>query len=151
MVKHWLFKTEPSAYSIENLKKEGRTHWEGIRNYQARNLLRDEVKKGDWVLIYHSNADPPGVAGLARVACDAYSDVTALDPESRYFDPKATAADPRWVRVDVKFAKVFKRFIPLETLKVTPGLEAMWVIKNSRLSIQPVRPEEFEIITKLGG
>lgn len=151
MVKHWLFKTEPSAYSIENLKKEGRTHWEGVRNYQARNLLRDEVKKGDWVLIYHSNADPPGVAGLARVACAAYADVTALDSESRYFDPKATAADPRWVRVDVEFAKVFKRFVPLETLKSTPGLEAMGVIKNSRLSIQPVRPGEFEIITKLGG
>jgi predicted RNA-binding protein with PUA-like domain len=150
MRRHWLFKSEPGSYSIDDLRRDGRTHWDGIRNYQARNLLRDEIRSGDRILIYHSSADPPGVAGTANVVRDGYPDPTARDPESKYFDPKASDDDPRWYMVDVEFDERFPEVVPLSDLKATPGLEAMVVTTKSRLSIQPVTPEEFDIVLGLG-
>ena len=107
MPRNWLMKSEPGVYSIHDLRRDGRTGWEGVRNYQARNFLRDDAQPGDRVLFYHSNADPPGVAGLARIARAGYPDPTALDPDSDYFDPKASEADPRWYTVDVEFEEAF--------------------------------------------
>ena len=150
MPRNWLLKSEPEVYSIDHLRRDGRTHWEGVRNYQARNFLRDDVQPGDTVLFYHSNADPPGVAGLARVARGGYPDRAALDPESEYYDPKATEEDPRWYVIDVEFAEKFPVFVPLDTLRQTPGLEKMLVINRSRLSVQPVTDAELEIVARLG-
>lgn len=150
MAKYWLMKSEPNTYSIDDLARDGRTHWDGVRNYQARNFMRDEMKVGDGVLFYHSNANPPGVAGIARVVREGYPDHTAQDPNSKYFDPKASPEDPRWFMVDIEFVEKFDELVPLETLRQTPGLEEMLVTKKSRLSVQPVRPEEFEIVVGLG-
>jgi predicted RNA-binding protein with PUA-like domain len=150
MPRYWLFKSEPQSYSIDHLARDHRTHWDGIRNYQARNLLRDEIKKGDRVLVYHSSADPPGVAGTATVVRSGYPDPSALDPESHYYDPKATEDDPRWFMVDIEFDERFETFIPLDQLKATPGLDRMVVTTKSRLSVQPVTPEEFAIVVSLG-
>jgi predicted RNA-binding protein with PUA-like domain len=144
-------KSEPSTYSIEHLRRDGRTGWEGVRNYQARNFMRDEMQPGDGVLFYHSNATPPGVAGIARVARAGYPDETALDPSSRYHDPKATAEDPRWYRVDIEFVEAFPELVPLAALYDAPGLENMLVTKKSRLSVQPVTEEEFEVVRRMGG
>jgi len=148
-MRYWLFKSEPGSYSIDDLARDRRTHWDGVRNYQARNFLRDDVQPGDLVLFYHSSANPPGVAGLARVVRSAYPDPSARDPESRYFDPKATAADPRWFMVDVEFVERFPRFVPLAELKAEPALADMLVVRSSRPSVQPVSPEEFETILEL--
>ncbi len=150
---YWLFKSEPHCFSIDDLKsaKNSTEAWDGVRNYQARNMLRDEIKKGDGILFYHSNANPPGVAGIAEVVKPGYPDHTARDPESEHFDPKATAEDPRWYMVDVKFKKKFDEVVPLSKLKETPGLEDMMVTrKGMMLSIQPVTKKEWEIVTKLG-
>jgi predicted RNA-binding protein with PUA-like domain len=122
-----------------------------VRNYQARNSMRDDMRTGDGVLFYHSNASPSGVAGVARVARKAYPDGTALDPDSEYYDPKSTAQSPRWFMVDVGFVKKFAAVVPLAVLKDTPGLEDMVVTqKGSRLSVQPVAPQEWRIVTALG-
>ena len=150
MPRNWLLKSEPGVYSIEHLRRDGRTHWEGVRNYQARNFLRDDAQPGDNVLFYHSNADPPGVAGLARVARGGYPDRAALDPQSEYYDPKATEEDPRWYVIDVEFVEALPNFVPLDLLRETPGLEKMLVINKSRLSVQPVTDAEFEIVVRLG-
>ncbi len=150
--RYWLFKSEPDCFSIDDLRrsKDGVSGWEGVRNYQARNILRDEVKKGDGVLFYHSSTDPTGIAGVAEVVRKGYPDQTARDAESDYFDPKATRDDPRWYMVDIKFKRKFSQLIPLSELKRTPGLEDMMVTKRGqRLSIQPVKPEEWEIIMKI--
>jgi predicted RNA-binding protein with PUA-like domain len=143
-------KSEPDSYSIDDLQRDGRTSWEGVRNYQARNYMRDEMKPGDEVLYYHSGANPPGVAGIARVARAAYPDPSALDPDSHYFDPKSSADDPRWYMVDIEFVERFPNFVPLPTLHDTAGLEEMLVNKKSRLSVQPVAKSEFEIVRTLG-
>lgn len=150
MSRYWLMKSEPDSYSIDDLKRDGRTSWEGVRNYQARNFMRDDMKPGDEILYYHSGATPPGVAGLARVARTAYADPTALDPESHYFDPKASPDDPRWYMVDIEFEERFPEVVSLSTLHDTAGLEEMLVNKKSRLSVQPVTKGEFEIVRKLG-
>ena len=150
MSRYWLMKTEPGTYSIADLERDGVTGWEGVRNYQARNFMRDTMQPGDGVLFYHSNADPPGVAGVARIARAGYPDPTALDPNSKYFDPKASKDDPRWYRVDVEFVARFPEVVPLAALRSTPGLENMLVINRSRLSVQPVTPEEWEIVRSLG-
>jgi predicted RNA-binding protein with PUA-like domain len=147
---YWLLKSEPESYSIDDLEREVQTHWDGIRNYQARNLLRDELQPGDGVLIYHSSAEPPGVAGVAEVVRGGYPDPSALDPSSRYFDPRASPTDPRWYMVDVRFVERFPRLVPLAVLKSTRGLETMVVTTKSRLSVQPVTPEEFAIVLGLG-
>ena len=150
MPRYWLMKSEPGAYSIEDLERDGRTSWEGVRNYQARNFMRDEMQPGDGVLYYHSNASPPGVAGLAAVCRAAYPDPTARDPDGPYFDPKASDEDPRWHMVDIEFRERFPRIVPLAELKETPGLEEMLVTTKSRLSVQPVTPAEFEVVRRLG-
>jgi len=150
MAKCWLMKSEPEVYSIDDLARDGKTFWEGVRNYQARNFMRDDMRPGDPVLYYHSNADPTGVAGLARVARTGYPDASALDPASDYFDSKASEQDPRWFMVDVEFAERFPRVITLDELRAAPGLEKMLVINKSRLSVQPVTDAEYEIVVKLG-
>ncbi|HEV3049533.1 MAG TPA: EVE domain-containing protein [Longimicrobium sp.] len=150
MPRNWLMKSEPGVYSIHDLRRDGRTGWEGVRNYQARNFLRDDAQPGDRVLFYHSNADPPGVAGLARIARAGYPDPTARDPASDYFDPKAGDDDPRWYTVDVEFVEAFAAVVSLDTLRATPGLEKMLVINKSRLSVQPVTDPEYEIVVRLG-
>lgn len=150
MKRYWLLKTEPGSYSIDDLRRDGRTGWEGVRNYQARNLLRDELQVDDEVLFYHSNAAPPCVAGIARVLRAGYPDATARDPKSRYFDEKASDEDPRWFQVDIGFVEAFPSPVAIATLRETPGLEAMPVINKSRLSVQPVTAAEFEIVRGLG-
>ena len=144
-------KTEPSVYSIEDLKKETVTPWEGVRNYQARNFMRDKMKVGDEVLIYHSNASPPGVVGLATVCKEAYPDFFALDNTSRYFDPKASKEKPIWMMVDVKYKETFEQMISLDDIRQNGDLDGMMVTqKGSRLSIQPVEKNHYDIIVKLG-
>jgi len=149
---YWLFKSEPESFSIDDLEqcKNQTTHWDGIRNYQARNLLRDVVKKGDEVLFYHSNAKPTGIVGTAEVVKAGYPDHTARDPESTYYDPKATEDNPIWFMVDIKLKSKLKEILPLARLKETAGLEEMMVTqRGARLSIQPVKPEEWKIVRKL--
>jgi predicted RNA-binding protein with PUA-like domain len=151
MPKHyWLMKSEPGSYGITDLERDGRTHWNGVRNYQARNYMRDTMQVGDPVLFYHSNADPTGVVGLARVARKAYADPTARDPQSDYFDPKASDEDPRWYMVDVEFVERWPAAVTLDELRAARGLEKMLVINKSRLSVQPVTPEEYRTVVKLG-
>ena len=149
---HWLFKSEPSTYSIDHLIKEPKQteHWDGVRNYQARNMMRDDVKKGDEIFFYHSNCETPGIAGIAKVVREAYPDHTQFDPESKYFDPKSTSDNPRWIMVDVKFVKKFKRVISLHELKTISALKDMPLVrKGNRLSIMPVSDKEWQVILDL--
>jgi predicted RNA-binding protein with PUA-like domain len=139
-------KSEPGDYSIDDLEADGTTHWDGVRNYQARNLMRDEMAVGDRILFYHSNAKPPGVVGLAEVARTAYPDHTQFDPEDKHFDPKSDPDDPRWIMVDVKFVEKLPREVGLPELKEYPELEDMVLLNRSRLSVQPVTKEQFEFI-----
>lgn len=146
----WLVKSEPEAYSIDRLEREGRTMWEGVRNYQARNLMRDEMKVGELVLFHHSNADPPALVGIARVASAPYPDPTQFDPASKYFDAKATKEAPRWILVDLEFVERLPRPLPLAELKADPGLEGMELLrKGSRLSVQPVLEAHFQRVKEL--
>lgn len=150
MPRHWLMKSEPNTYSLEDLERDGRTFWDGVRNYQARNFMRNDMAAGDGVLFYHSSANPPGVVGLAKVVRTGYPDPTARDPESNYFDPKARGEDPRWYGVDIEFEEAFPEIIPLAALRETPGLEEMPLLNRSRLSVQPVTNREFGIVRELG-
>jgi predicted RNA-binding protein with PUA-like domain len=148
--KHWLVKSEPEVYSIDDLARDGRTCWDGVRNYQARNYMRDQMAIGDLVLFYHSNAEPPGVAGVARVCSASYPDPTQLDPKSDYFDPKASAREPRWFLVDLEMVERFDGLVPLDTLKRTKALDGMMVIKRGvRFSVQPVEKKHFTTVLKL--
>lgn len=150
--RHWLMKSEPDAYSIDDLaaEKNKTTCWDGVRNYQARNLMRDEMKKGDLVLFYHSSTTPPGVAGVARVVRECYPDHTAQDRQSKYFDEKATPDNPRWFMVDIKLVRKFKTLLPLEELRQVKALQGMVLLqKGSRLSVQPVSKKQYETILKL--
>lgn len=141
--RHWLIKSEPAVYSIDDLARDGRTRWEGVRNYQARNHLR-AMAEGDLALFYHSSAEPSGVAGVVRIAKAAYPDPTALDPKSEYHDPKATKADPRWSLVDVEFVEKLPRVVPLQELKDDPKLDGMEVTRRgSRLSVTEVSAAHF--------
>lgn len=150
-MKYWLMKSEPDVFSIDDLQKKKTSFWDGVRNYQARNFMMNDMKVGDCVLFYHSNAEPPGIAGLARVSALAKPDLTALDKKSEYYDKTATKENPRWFAVEVEFEKKFKRLVPLDELRTTDGLQDMLVIKKGqRLSIQPVKPEEYALIKKLG-
>ncbi len=145
----WLMKSEPDVYSYADLEREGRTHWEGVRNYQARNLMR-EMKAGDQVLYYHSRSTPPGVVGIAEVVKEAYPDFTAQDPDSHYYDPKSSAENPRWSMVDLAPVRRLESLVSLAALKGNPELEGMAVVKKGqRLSVQPVRPEEFAIVLEM--
>jgi len=148
-MKHWLLKSEPESYSIDHLERDGETCWDGVRNYQSRNFMRDEMKPGDRVLFYHSNANPPAVAGLAEVSRAAYPDPAALDPKSPYHDPKASADDPRWFMVDIRFVEKLPREVPLVELKADPKLAEMLVTGGSRLSVQPVERKHFQHVLQL--
>ena len=150
---YWLVKTEPGTYSIQDLAAEPKktTCWDGVRNYQARNLMRDKMKKGDGVLVYHSNADPPSVVGTAVVAKEAYPDFTAFDPNDKHYDPKSDPENPRWFMVDVKLKTVFSRPVGLPELRGIKALAKMELLrKGSRLSVQPVRKSEYDAIVRLG-
>lgn len=147
---YWLMKSEEDVYSIRDLERDGRTSWEGVRNYEARNLMRDEMKAGDEVLFYHSNAKPPGAAGVARIARAGYPDPFAFDEKSRYFDPKSDPDEPRWFMVDLEFVEAFPKVVSLEAIKALPELRDMTLVKRARLSVQPVTKEEFGIIRKMG-
>lgn len=144
-------KSEPHAYSISDLEIDKRTYWDGVRNYQARNLMRDAMKIGDKVLFYHSNAHPSGIAGIARIVKESYPDHTAFDPEDPHYDPKSKEGQERWYMVDIEFEEKFERVLSLAELRKIQGLENMVLFRNSRLSVQPVELEEFKIIVKLGG
>jgi len=149
--KYWLMKCEPEAYTIERLEKDGTCGWEGVRNYQARNFMRDQMQVGDGVLFYASNADPSGVTGLAEIGRAGYPDPFAFKKGHHYYDPESTPVKPTWYTVDLKFVARFPGIVPLDQLKQTPGLEDMMVIrKGARLSIQPVTKPEYDIVAKLG-
>jgi len=150
----WLMKSEPDEFSIDDLisRKNGTTYWEGIRNYQARNFMRDEMQVGDGVLFYHSRTKPLAVVGTMNVASEPYPDPSQFDPKSKYFDPKSTKYNPRWMLVDVQFTARFDPPVTRERIRETPGLEDMMLLKKgSRLSIQPVAEQEWKIIHELAG
>ena len=150
MTRYWLMKSEPETYSIDDMERDGRCFWEGVRNYQARNFMRDEMKVGDLVLFYHSNAKPPGVVGVVRVCSESYPDHTAQDPKSPYFDPKASEDKPIWMMVDVEFVEKFSRVISLAELKDCAKLEGMLLTKKgTRLSVQPVDKKHFDFIRRM--
>jgi len=147
----WLMKSEPESYSIDDLKRDGKTDWTGVRNFKARNTMK-EMKVGDKVLFYHSNADPPGAAGVAEVCAEAHPDRTQFDPKSDYFEPKATKEKPYWYCPDVRFVAKLERFVPLEDLKAAKALDGMLLTsgKASRLSVQPVEKRHFDAVVKMG-
>jgi len=148
--RHWLMKSEPTVYSIDDLKRDKKTSWDGVRNYRARNFMRDDMRVGDLILFYHSNAKPPGVAGVCRIKKEAYPDPTQFDAKSKYYDPKSKKEEPRWSLVDVAFVEKFDDEIPLQTLKDTPALEGMRVTqKGARLSVQPVDKKHFKQVLKM--
>lgn len=147
---HWLMKTEPDTFSIDDLKRKKHEAWDGVRNYQARNFMRDEMRVGDGVFFYHSNCAEPGIAGLAEVATDAYPDPSQFDPKSKYFDPGSSRDNPRWMLVDVKFVKKLKRVITLDELKNHKALADMRLLrKGNRLSVMPVEAAEWKYILGL--
>ena len=147
---HWLMKSEPDAYGIDDLERDGREMWDGIRNYQARNMMRDDMAIGDDVFFYHSNCKEPAIVGIARVASKAYPDPTQFDPESKYYDPKSRQDDPRWLLVDVEFVRRLGRPITLAELKSHPGLDGMILTRRgNRLSIMPVSDEHWDVILTL--
>jgi predicted RNA-binding protein with PUA-like domain len=148
---YWLMKSEPSEVSIDDLVRLKRVPWFGVRNYLARNYMRDQMKVGDGVLFYHSSCPQPGVAGLAEVASSAYADETQFDPKGKYFDPKATREAPRWMNVDVKLVRKTP-LLSLATMRETPALSTMILLKpGNRLSITPVTAPEWRAVTKLLG
>lgn len=154
LVRHWLLKTEPESFSIDDLAASPNrtTCWDGVRNYQARNFLRDDFRVGDRVLFYHSNASPPAVMGVAEVVGESYPDPTALDPRHHHYDPGATAENPRWVMVDVRLVEKFARPVSLDELRQQPSLARMELLRRgSRLSVQPVTAEEYAIVVGMGG
>jgi predicted RNA-binding protein with PUA-like domain len=153
MTGYWLMKSEPSVFSFADLKKAPKktTSWEGVRNYQARNLLRDDVAVGDGVLFYHSSTDPQAIMGTAVVVRAAYPDPTQFDRKSKYYDEGAKRDDPRWYMVDIRFERQFATPLTLQALRKMKGLEAMGLLKRgNRLSVQPVTANEWEIIVKRG-
>lgn len=151
-MKYWLMKSEPDVYSIEQLKKDGSTWWNGVRNYQARNFMWKEMQPGDKVLFYHSSCEPPGIAGIAEISKAAEPDATQFDKKSEYFDAKATKEKPMWYCTQVKFKKIFKHYVTLEEIKAEKSLADMLVLKRGqRLSIQPVEEKHFKILEKMGG
>lgn len=150
---YWLFKSEPHTFSIDDLRTRPKQieHWDGVRNYQVRNMLRDEIKVGDLGLFYHSSCPLPGIAGIFEVVKKGYPDFTAWDSKSKYYDPKSTPLHPRWFMVDIKFIKKFSHFISLNEIKAHPQLKKMLICrKGNRLSITPVSPDEWQMIMDLG-
>jgi predicted RNA-binding protein with PUA-like domain len=148
----WLMKSEPDVFSIDQLEKDKTTWWSGVRNYQARNFMMKDMKPGELVLFYHSNATPPGIAGLAKISKAAAPDELQFDKKSEYYDPKATREKPIWFCVEVQFKSKFKNYISLQELRENSELADLMVIKKGqRLSIQPVDQKHFDVISKLGG
>ena len=151
-MRYWLMKSEPGEFGIDDLeRKSGQTeHWDGVRNYQARNMMRDDMKIGDLVFIYHSNCETPGITGIAEVAREAYPDHTALDPDCKHFDPSSTPENPRWFMVDVQFVRKLKRTVTLQELKGKPELEGLALVRRgNRLSIMPVTEPQWHFILSL--
>ena len=152
MSKFWLIKSEPSEFSIEDLEKSKNqtTCWDGVRNYQARNFIRDEMKIGDKVLFYHSNAEPNAIVGICEVVREAYSDHTQFDPKHNHYDPKADKKNPTWFMVNIKLLEKFKKQVSLEVIKSNPKLSKMRLVqRGNRLSVMPVTKEEYEEILKM--
>ena len=152
--KYWLMKSEPDAFSFDDLMaaKKKTTFWDGIRNYQARNYMRDGMQVGDGVVFYHSNTKPPGVAGFAEVCHEAYGDPTQFDPGAKYFDPKSTEENPRWVAVEIKGELKVQDYVSLEDLRESKPLASMQILqRGNRLSITPVTAAEWKAIRKLAG
>jgi predicted RNA-binding protein with PUA-like domain len=150
-VAHWLLKTEPEAFSIDDLERLGTAPWDGVRNYQARNNLR-AMKVGERAFFYHSSTGPPGIVGICEVATEAYPDHSAWDPGSKYFDPRSPETKPLWFMPDVRFVATFPRMLTLQELRQTPELAGMALLqRGQRLSVQPVRDEEWDVIVALAG
>ena len=144
---YWLMKSEPDAYGIDDLERDGRDMWDGIRNYQARNMMRDDMKIGDEVFFYHSNCKEPGIVGIMKIASEPYPDPTQFDPESKYYDPKSSEEEPRWMLVDVEFVRKLARTITLTELKALSGLDGMILLRRgNRLSIMPVDEQHWALI-----
>ncbi len=153
-MKYWLMKSEPDVFSIDHLRQMPRKteHWDGIRNYQARNFMRDEMKKGDLAFFYHSNCEEPGIVGIMEIVSSAYPDYTAFDARQKYYDEKSTPDNPRWMMVDVKFKKKFKHNVSLSALKEQKKLSKMRLVqRGNRLSILPVTVSEWQFILKMAG
>lgn len=148
---YWLMKSEPDAYSIHDLEKDGQIRWSGVRNYEARNIMRDKMKVGDRALFYHSNVKPPAIAGTMEVCSEPYPDPLQFDPESKYFDGKSSENDPRWQLVDVKFIQKFDEPVTREALKNDSFFDEMQLFRRNRLSITSVRDEEYKKILKMAG
>ncbi|MFQ6028820.1 MAG: EVE domain-containing protein [Dehalococcoidia bacterium] len=151
--RYWIFKSEPGNYSFANLlgEEDQTAEWDGVRNYQVRNFMRDEMKVGDGVLFYHSSSKPTAVMGTAHIVREAYPDHTAWDPKAKYYDPKSDPANPAWLMVDIKADQEFNRPVTLQEIKENPRLQGMMLVrKGMRLSIQPVTEEEWEEIVSLG-
>lgn len=154
MPRYWLFKSEPDCFSYKDLENAPNqtTGWDGIRNYQARNFLRDDVKYGDGVIYYHSNAEPPGMAGIAVVVEEAHPDPTQFDPKADHYDPKSTQSDPTWVQVGVKAVAPVHPEVGLPTMRETSELEGLELLKRgSRLSVHPVSPEHWSVLLRMAG
>ena len=151
MVRYWLMKSEPDVYPFSQLVSDGSTHWDGVRNYQARNMMRDDMKMGDIVLFYHSNTKPPHVAGIAKVCREGYPDHTSWDTSSKYFDEKSTPENPRWMMIDIEPVREIN-MVSLGDIKANPNLEGMPLVqRGQRLSVQPVSKEQYEEICRMGG
>ncbi len=151
MKKYWLLKSEAACYSIDDLKRDKKVPWTGIRNYQARNFMRDEMQAGDLCLFYHSSSEPTAVAGVCEVVSAPHADETAFDPKDEHFDPKSKPENPTWIAVDIKFIKKFKESVSLHRIKIDPKFAGMMLIqKGSRLSVQPISKKHFDEVVKLG-
>ena len=148
---YWLMKSEPDAFSIDDLKEVGTEPWDGVRNYEARNYMRDEMEVGDGVLFYHSNVRPPKIVGTMEVASEPYADPTQFDPDSKYFDEDSSEQDPTWQLVDLKFVQKFDTPVTRDALKEEPELEDMVLLNRFRLSITPVTEEEWKKIHEMAG
>jgi predicted RNA-binding protein with PUA-like domain len=151
-VKYWVMKSEPDVFGIDDLQARPRKteHWDGVRNYQVRNMMRDEMRKGDLAFFYHSSCAVPGIAGIAKIVKEAYPDPSQFDPESKYHDPRSKPDNPAWLMVDVQFVRKFPRVITLVELKAQAALEGMRLLqKGNRLSILPVSEEEWNLILAL--
>jgi predicted RNA-binding protein with PUA-like domain len=147
---YWLMKSEPDVFGIDDLKRVKKEPWDGVRNYQARNYMRDEMKKGDKILFYHSNTDVPGVVGIMEVSKEAFPDHTSWDKKSKYFDPKSSEENPRWFMIEVKYVSKFPRTVSLQEMKDMKPLSEMKILqKGNRLSITPVTKVEFDHIVKV--
>jgi len=149
--RYWLMKSEPNAYSIDDLQRDGVTYWDGVRNYQARNFMRDDMRIGDKVIFYHSNTKPPAAVGVAEIVRESYPDFTAFDPSELHFDPKSNEEKPIWFMVDIKFIEKFKRAVSLQEMKENPKLRNMKLVqRGNRLSVMPMSKEEFNEVLRMG-